>query len=169
MAGNVIGGGDWAKDRIIPDIIRALSNDEPIAVRNPSAIRPWQHVLEPLGGYLLLGAKMKEGGDTFSKAWNFGYVLLKDNLTVEEVVKTAITIWGHGKYDKPKQIDQPHEAGLLKLDINQTQSELGWEPKWDTAVAIDHTIKWYKDYFLTASNVMDLMVRDLNHYKEVMI
>ena len=141
-AGNVIGGGDWAKDRIIPDIINALNNDKPITVRNPQAIRPWQHVLEPLGGYLLLGAKLTENPIKYAEEWNFG-PMADDNLDVESLVKLAIEVWGSGKYETPALKGQPHEAGLLKLDISKAIAELEWKPKWNAKRAIHHTINWY--------------------------
>lgn len=142
-AGNVIGGGDWAKDRIIPDIVRALSKDESITVRNPNAVRPWQHVLEPLGGYLHLGTKMADDPIQFADSWNFG-PLPADNLSVEELVTIALHSWGKGEYQKPTLTGEPHEAGLLKLDINKTMNVLGWKPKYMAATAIQNTLDWYK-------------------------
>lgn len=141
-AGNVIGGGDWAKDRIVPDIIRALRQDQPVTVRNPMSVRPWQHVLEPLGGYLHLGTKMIDDPITFSDAWNFG-PLSEDNLTVEELVNIALQAWGKGAYYKPELEGQPHEAGLLKLDISKTVANLDWKPKFTARVAIQNTLEWY--------------------------
>ncbi len=123
-AGNVIGGGDWAKDRIIPDIIKALQENKIITVRNPNAIRPWQHVLEPLGGYLHLGTKMVDEPVKYSDAWNFG-PNIEDDLTVEELVNLAIKYWGAVTYEKPSLSNQPHEAGLLKLDITKAKNEFG--------------------------------------------
>lgn len=142
-AGNVIGGGDWAKDRIIPDIVRSLQKDKTIDVRNPNAVRPWQHVIEPLNGYLLLGQKLLQNPIKFSGAWNFG-PLQDDNLIVEDLVKEAINIWGKGSYQNLKLENQPHEAGLLKLDINKAINELGWKPKWNAKKAIVETICFYK-------------------------
>jgi len=142
-AGNVIGGGDWAKDRIIPDIVKALKNNENIVVRNPNAIRPWQHVLEPLGGYLHLGTKMVDDPIKYSDAWNFG-PLAEDNLTVSELVKHALVIWGKGNYSTPILENQPHEAGLLKLDISKTINELKWQPQFNSQIAIEFTLNWYK-------------------------
>lgn len=144
-AGNVIGGGDWAKDRIIPDIVRALRIGEPVTVRNPNAVRPWQHVLEPVAGYLLLGAKLAQDHSTYGGAWNFG-PLAGDNSRVEELVQSALHVWGSGDYDKPELKNQPHEAGLLKLDISKAQNVLGWNPKYNSAQAIERTISWYKTY-----------------------
>lgn len=144
-AGNVIGGGDWAKDRIIPDIIRSLKVNEDITVRNPNAIRPWQHVLEPLGGYLLLAKRISENPVQFSGAWNFG-PLAEDTFTVKQVVEKAIQVWGSGKYETPELKGQPHEAGLLKLDISKAQAELGWKPRWNADEAIATTISWYRQF-----------------------
>jgi CDP-glucose 4,6-dehydratase len=141
-AGNVIGGGDWSKDRIIPDIVRALNDKKPIVVRNPNAVRPWQHVLEPLSGYLLLGVKMIENAIKYADAYNFG-PYLEDTLTVENLVKIAIQQYGYGHYETPTQTNQPHEAGLLKLDINKAINELDWRPKWSANKAIEKTINWY--------------------------
>ena len=163
-AGNVIGGGDWAKDRIIPDIINALNNDKPITVRNPMAIRPWQHVLEPLGGYLLLGAKLTEDPVKYAQAWNFG-PMAEDNLSVEDLVKISIKVWGSGKYDTPALKGQPHEAGLLKLDISKAIAKLGWKPKWNAEKAIRHTINWYNKSS-NESTVVDLLNDDLAEYIE---
>lgn len=141
-AGNVIGGGDWAIDRIIPDIIRALKRNMPIEIRNPDAVRPWQHVLEPLYGYLLLGARLIEDPIKYSNAWNFGPHIV-DNIKVKDVVDFAIEIWGSGCYHISSHEDQLHEAKLLKLDINKALDELGWKPKWNAKEAIVKTIQWY--------------------------
>ena len=144
-AGNVIGGGDWAKDRIIPDIVRALQTSQPVQVRNPAAIRPWQHVLEPLGGYLRLGARLAADPQNFGGAWNFG-PLADDATTVEALVQEAVAIWGSGHYAKPALAGQPHEAGLLKLDISKAVTFLNWVPAFNSKVAISNTLKWYKAF-----------------------
>ena len=144
-AGNVIGGGDWAKDRIIPDIVRALQSNQPVQVRNPAAIRPWQHVLEPLGGYLLLGARLSADARNFGGAWNFG-PLPDDATTVEALVQEAVAIWGSGHYAKPALAGQPHEAGLLKLDISKAVTYLNWVPAFNSKVAISKTLEWYKSF-----------------------
>jgi CDP-glucose 4,6-dehydratase len=143
-AGNVIGGGDWCKDRIIPDIINALSENRSIVVRNPNAVRPWQHVLEPLSGYLLLGSKMMEDPISFGAAFNFG-PNLEDTLTVKELVEIVLIKHGKGDFETPNQLNQPHEAGLLKLDINKAINVLGWKPKWNAERAISETISWYNN------------------------
>jgi len=143
-SGNVIGGGDYCEDRIVPDIVRALEAGNPVAVRNPAAIRPWQHVLEPLSGYLLLGAKMSERPQDFASSFNFG-PNMGDDLSVEELVKIALNKWGSGKYEKRDTTGEPHEAGLLKLDISKAMLELDWHPKMNSSEAIELTIDWYKN------------------------
>ena len=142
-AGNVIGGGDWSRDRIVPDIVRALQEQKIIDVRNPHAVRPWQHVLEPIGGYLLLGGLLSEHPLKFSKAFNFG-PQPDDHLTVKELVQIAIKSWGSGAWQDVSNPAHVHEAGLLKLDITRSRSELQWLPRWDALQAIQHTIDWYK-------------------------
>ena len=159
-AGNVIGGGDWAKDRIIPDTVTALSQNQPIEVRNPNSVRPWQHVLESISGYLLLGKKMVESPILFSDSWNFG-PNADDNLTVETLVKIAIETWGCGEYVKPEQLNQPHEAGLLKLDISKTVNALNWHPKYNSLKAIKKTIQWYKDYDSSNTDAKILIDKDI--------
>ncbi|MEA5141156.1 CDP-glucose 4,6-dehydratase [Arcicella rigui] len=144
-AGNVIGGGDWAKDRIIPDIVRALQATTSIRVRNPNAVRPWQHVLEPISGYLLLGAKLAIEPIKYATAWNFG-PYMADTLTVGEVVNKVIKIWGEGEAEIKQNANAPHEAGLLMLDISKSINELGWKPKWNAKIAIENTIKAYQSY-----------------------
>jgi len=142
-AGNVIGGGDWSKDRIIPDIVRFLQQQQTIAVRNPQAIRPWQHVMEPVCGYLLLGALLHQDPARYSRAYNFG-PLPDDHLTVQELVTIAIDKWGSGDWKDTSDHKQPHEAGLLKLDINRSMRELQWKPRLDAHQAIEWTMAWYK-------------------------
>lgn len=162
-AGNVIGGGDWAKDRIIPDIVRAISKDEKVQVRNPFAVRPWQHVLEPLGGYLHLGTKMVDDPIRYAESWNFG-PFSEDNFTVEQLVQESISIWGQGSYDKPDSKGEPHEAKLLKLDINKAQNELGWQPKYNSKIAIQKTIDWYRRAVVEKKDEADLLKSDIETY-----
>lgn len=156
-AGNVIGGGDYSKDRIVPDIIDALKNKQTIAVRNPASVRPWQHVLEPLSGYLLLGALMNTE-IKYSGAYNFG-PLPEDHLTVQQLVETAIESWGEGDWQQPQLHRQPHEAGLLKLDVKKAREELGWEPRLNAKEAIDWTIQWYKN-----PEKKSFTLKQINHY-----
>jgi len=162
-AGNVIGGGDWATDRIVPDIVRSLQANVPVSVRNPKAVRPWQHVLEPLSGYLQLGAKLNKDAIRFGGAWNFG-PYAEDNKTVEELVKMAIEIWGSGKFENAKLLNQPHEAGLLRLDINKATNELHWFPKYNAAKAISKTLAWYKAYTLDITSARELIQEDIKAY-----
>ena len=146
-AGNVIGGGDYNKDRIIPDIINHLNLGEAIPVRSPNAVRPWQHVLEPLSGYLLLGALLDDTESyrdgKISSSYNFG-PKKKDHLTVEKLVDIAISCWGDGSWKDISDASQPHEAGILKLNINRAKKELKWTPKLKSEEAIQWTIDWYK-------------------------
>lgn len=142
-AGNVIGGGDWATDRIIPDAIRALSANKPILVRNPSSIRPWQHVLEPLSGYLVLAAKLALEGAPFATAYNFG-PLTTENYTVSQLMDAVVAAWGSGEWQAVGSNQAQHEAGKLRLSIDKAVSELGWSPVWDFARTIERTVGWYK-------------------------
>jgi len=142
-AGNVIGGGDWNKDRIIPDIIRALQDNKPVEVRNPGAVRPWQHVLEPISGYLSLAAHLSDRTANISPAYNFG-PLPNDHLSVRELVEQAIKSWGQGSWKDISQANQPHEANLLKLDIGLANRELEWFPKLTAVQAVAWTMNWYK-------------------------
>lgn len=159
-AGNVIGGGDWNTNRIIPDIIRSLMKNEPIVVRNPNAVRPWQHVLEPLTGYLLLGGLLDQNHQKYSAAYNFG-PHPGDHLTVSALVQKTIDIWGSGRWNdaSANMKDEPHEAHLLKLDITRSQKALQWKPKLDASTAIQWTIDWYKQ-----SDKPAFTLRQINTY-----
>ncbi len=140
-AGNVIGGGDFSKDRIIPDLVRAFQNNQKLNIRNPNAIRPWQHVIEPLFGYLKLGLKMDDTYHDTHDAYNFG-PQSKDHLSVEHLIQIGIQVFGKGEYEVIK-MDQLHEAGLLKLNIELAQNNLKWQPQYSAEVAIKKTIEWY--------------------------
>lgn len=143
-AGNVIGGGDWAEDRLIPDCIRAFSNGEGVELRYPEAIRPWQHVLDPLAGYIMLAESLSgEAAPNFAEGWNFGPDASGD-ATVGEVAKRAATLWGNGKITLPESSGQPHEAELLRLDITKARSRLRWQPRWPFDRALKETVGWYK-------------------------
>jgi len=141
-AGNVIGGGDWSEDRLIPDIIRSISANEPIVLRNPNAVRPWQHVLDPIFGYLLLGMNLFENGKEFADSWNFG-PKSSESMTVMEVCKIMVQTLGKGKVEIDIVTNKPHEAGLLTLDISKVKQRLGWEPNWSSETAINRTAEWY--------------------------
>ncbi len=143
-AGNVIGGGDWSKDRIFPDIMRAVQENKFIELRNPASIRPWQHVLEPLTGYLLLAGMLNENPKKFSGAYNFG-PYPEDHVTVQQLVELVLTKWEReGEWNNIGNELQPHEAHLLKLDISKAETELNWHPKLNANEAIEWTIEWYK-------------------------
>jgi len=142
-AGNVIGGGDWSRDRIVPDIIRALQAGREIEVRNPMSVRPWQHVLEPVYGYLQLGGLLYERPESYSKAYNFG-PLPEDHLEVKQLVEIAIDAWGTGGWKDASAANAPHEAGLLKLDIGLARKELNWVPRLDAREAIRWAVEWYR-------------------------
>ncbi len=144
-AGNVIGGGDWSEDRLIPDIVKNTAKGLQTEIRNPKATRPWQHVLEPVSGYLLLGQKILEGDVTISDGWNFGPEN-NETLSVAEVLKKAINIWPSITYNTPPQYDIPHEAKLLRLDCTKAKTILNWRPVWNTDTAIENTILWYKNF-----------------------
>jgi CDP-glucose 4,6-dehydratase len=140
-AGNVIGGGDWAADRIVPDAMRALAAGEPIGVRNPAATRPWQHVLEPLGGYLLLAERLC-GDPGLATAFNFG-PQLEANRSVRELVEEALQHWP-GHWEDRSDPSAPHEASLLNLVIDKAHHQLGWSPRWDFASTVERTVLWYR-------------------------
>lgn len=142
-AGNVIGGGDWSLDRLVPDIARALLQGKTIEVRNPQSVRPWQHVLEPIAGYLRLGGLLYNDPVRYGKAYNFG-PLPDDHITVKDLVATAIGTWGGGDWKDCSSADAPHEAGLLKLDISLAATELRWQPRLDARDAIRWALEWYK-------------------------
>jgi CDP-glucose 4,6-dehydratase len=143
-AGNVIGGGDWAADRIVPDAIRALSAGESILVRNPGAVRPWQHVLEPLGGYLLLGAGLLgPRAPELAEAWNFG-PRPEGTVPVSDLAREMVAAWGAGGWHTTAQAGAPHEANVLRLAIEKAYARLGWSPRWSVGEAIHHTVHWYR-------------------------
>ncbi|MEO5967271.1 MAG: CDP-glucose 4,6-dehydratase [Ferruginibacter sp.] len=158
-AGNVIGGGDFSEDRIIPDIIKYLKQNNAISVRNPHSVRPWQHVLEPLGGYLLLGGLLNESPIKYSGSYNFG-PLPEDHLEVKELVELAINIWGSGNWNDISDPNQLHEASLLKLDISKAIEILHWTPKLNAQKAIAKTIEWYKQN----ENISDYTINQINKY-----
>ncbi|MCZ6772757.1 MAG: CDP-glucose 4,6-dehydratase [Proteobacteria bacterium] len=142
-AGNVIGGGDWAEDRLVPDCIRALSAGRAVEVRNPTAFRPWQHVLEPLGGYLLLAERLWSDPDRFARAWNFG-PSDDDAWPVHRVVDRVIALWGGGSGMETAPGENPYEAHHLKLDCSLARSELDWQPRTDLGTGLQWTVSWHR-------------------------
>ena len=155
-AGNVVGGGDWAQDRLIPDIIRAIEANRPLAIRSPHAVRPWQHVLEPLSGYLLVGQKLLEGKTDCATACNFG-PNDAEALSVKEVIKYIKKFWDDFEYTTTES--SQHEAMLLRLDCTQARVKLNWQPVWGSSQTFEYTTKWYKTYYesghiATAENLL---------------
>lgn len=161
-AGNVIGGGDWADDRLIPDFIRAISKGEEVVIRSPYAIRPWQHVLEPLSGYLSLAAKLFLEGAKYGEGWNFGPDD-KDARNVEWITDTICKLWGEGASFKIDTNPQPHEANYLKLDCSKAKAELGWAPKWDLETALKTIIDWNKAY-MNGENIRTVTEQQIDDY-----
>lgn len=143
-AGNVIGGGDWSEDRLIPDLVRAVATDRPLEIRSPTATRPWQHVLESLSGYLLLGQRLLHGQREFATAWNFGPGA-EGNRTVADVLKQLANHWPALRWHIAST-PQVHEAMLLQLDSTQARQHLGWQPQWDLATTLRLTAEWYREY-----------------------
>ena len=159
-AGNVIGGGDWSMDRLIPDIIISAVKTEKTLIRYPKSTRPWQHVLEPIFGYLLLGEKLLNAQKEFAEAWNFGPEE-NETLTVEEVLRVAEKHWNKIQYEADQNHNHFHEANLLSLNIDKAKIKLGWNPKWNSAMAIEKTINWYKEYYAHKQLLTEL---DLKNY-----
>ena len=145
-AGNVIGGGDWAEDRLIPDIIRAFDNNESAHIRNPGAIRPWQHVLEALSGYLVLIEKMYGNEDQYSEGWNFGPDE-SDAKPVSWIADRLANRWGKAAWSSEKNTKSPHEAFILRLDCSKAKSKLQWKPALKLDTALDWIVQWYKCYY----------------------
>ena len=143
-AGNVIGGGDWAADRLVPDCLQAFAASQSVQLRYPGAVRPWQHVLEPLSAYLRLAEILLDKSVHAASAWNFGPDARGD-ATVGEVAQRLADLWGQGaRVDIPDGGDHPHEAGQLRLDISRARAELGWQPRWSLDTALDHTVRWHR-------------------------
>lgn len=159
-AGNVIGGGDWSEDRLIPDIVRAIEAKETVTIRSPQATRPWQHVLEPISGYLLLGQKLLECDKSCAEGWNFGPAD-EGSITVGEVVRRIKSHWDAFQYDLKPDPNQPHEAGLLKLDCSKAHTRLDWQPVWESERCFEKTIGWYNQHH---TKQMIQTENDLNNY-----
>ena len=165
-AGNVIGGGDWADDRLIPDILRAISEGHPVIIRNPHAIRPWQHVLEPLSGYLQLAQRLYEEGATFAEGWNFG-PHDEDAKPVQWIVEQLTQQWGGDASWKLDNADHPHEAHYLKLDCSKAKMRLDWQPRWDLAHTLEMIVEWQRAY-LANEDMRNLTLEQIAAYTAVM-
>lgn len=162
-AGNVIGGGDWASDRLVPDILRALQDQEPVLIRNPHAIRPWQHVLEPLSGYLTLAQSLYENGQTYAEGWNFG-PSEDDAQTVQWIVEHLCALWGYNAHWQLQTGEHPHEAHYLKLDISKARQRLKWTPRWSLNTALDRTIAWHQAW-LNKQNMKTICQQQIESYQ----
>jgi CDP-glucose 4,6-dehydratase len=142
-AGNVIGGGDWASDRLVPDILRAFERNEPVVIRNPHSTRPWQHVLEPLSGYLILAERLWHDGQSMAQGWNFG-PQEDDARPVSWIVERLVCAWGDGASWRLDQEKHPHEAHYLKLDTSRARNLLGWRPRWNLDTALSNIVLWHR-------------------------
>ena len=162
-AGNVIGGGDWAEDRLIPDVMRAILNGHSVSIRNPNSIRPWQHVLEPLSGYLLLAQKLYEEGPDFSEGWNFG-PSDDDAKPVRWILDHLTQAWGEGASWKLDGGDHPHEAHYLKLDCSKAKTRLNWQPRLSLSSAIDQICNWHKAHF-EAADMRAMCLHQIKQYE----
>ena len=162
-AGNVIGGGDWAQDRLIPDILRAIEADQPASIRSPHAIRPWQHVLEPLSGYLTVAEKLSTEGATFAEAWNFGPAD-EDARPVRWIVERLTQVWGGGASWQLDQDPQPHEAHYLKLDCSKARTKLGWNPRWKLPDTVASIVAWHKA-FLNRADMKAFTLSQISEYE----
>tara|TARA_B110000977_G_scaffold36325_1_gene48665 strand:+ start:15688 stop:16755 length:1068 start_codon:yes stop_codon:yes gene_type:complete len=163
-AGNVIGGGDWATDRLIPDFFRSIENNEILYVRSPQAVRPWQHVLDPLSGYLILAEKLISSETNFAEAWNFGPEELGAK-TVSWVLERFSKKFLNARWEIDDK-SQYHEANLLKLDISKAKSKLGWSPRWSVESAIDNTIKWHQA-FKDNNNMQDFSIKQIKLHQSI--
>ena len=161
-AGNVIGGGDWATDRLIPDILRAFEQSKPVIIRNPCAIRPWQHVLEPLSGYLALAEQLYTNGQAFAESWNFG-PKDDDAKAVQWVVENMANGWGNGARWQQDGGVHPYEANYLKLDISKSKTRLGWQPRWPLAIALAHITTWHQAW-LANDDMRKLCLAQIQKY-----
>jgi CDP-glucose 4,6-dehydratase len=161
-AGNVIGGGDWAADRLVPDILRAFEQNQPVIIRNPHATRPWQHVLEPLSGYLALAERLYTDGQAFAEGWNFG-PQDDDARPVQWIVEHMVSSWGNGASWQQDGGVHPHEANYLKLDISKAKARLDWQPRWPLATALAHITTWHQAW-LANDDMKKLCLAQIHQY-----
>jgi CDP-glucose 4,6-dehydratase len=162
-SGNVMGGGDWAADRLIPDCVRSILKGDEIIIRNPQAVRPWQHLLDPLNGYLMLAEKLHKRGPYYGEAWNFGPDD-RDTKNVEWIVNKICTKWGRNASYTIDKGQHPHEAQYLRLDCSKAKSKLGWYPKWNLEQALERVIEWVRAY-QNGENVGEICRRQLEAYE----
>lgn len=162
-AGNVIGGGDWAEDRLIPDILRAITDGRAVNIRNPHAIRPWQHVLEPLSGYLVLAQKLYEAGTDYAEGWNFG-PNDEDAKPVQWIVESLTRSWGEGAIWVIDSGNHPHEAHYLKLDCSKAKARLDWHPRWHLDEALERIVEWHRAY-RDKNDMREVTLRQIAEYQ----
>lgn len=163
-AGNVIGGGDWADDRLIPDILKAFENSKSVVVRNPLSTRPWQHVLEPLSGYLVLAEHLYQYGQEYAEAWNFG-PKEEDCKPVNWILDQMVATWGEGAAWELDQNNNPHEAGFLKLDCSKAALKLHWHPKWNLEHTLNLIVHWHQDW-RAGKNINETCLQEIANYNE---
>ena len=163
-AGNVIGGGDWSDDRLIPDILKAFEKNDPVIVRNPMATRPWQHVLEPLSGYLVLAQHLYEDGSNYAEGWNFG-PKEEDCKSVSWILDKMVAKWGKGASWELDKNNNPHEAGYLKLDCSKAAIQLNWHPKWNLENTLESIINWHQHY-LSGKNIQEQCLLEIANYQK---
>ena len=161
-AGNVIGGGDWADDRLIPDILRAFEKQQPVIIRNPLSTRPWQHVLEPLSGYLVLAQRLWQDGKAFAEGWNFGP---KDDdcQPVQWILDKMVHFWGNGAHYEIDKSEQPHEANFLKLDCSKAAMRLKWHPKWRLEQTLEQIVHWHRAW-LEGADMQAKCLQEIEKY-----
>jgi CDP-glucose 4,6-dehydratase len=162
-AGNVIGGGDWAEDRLVPDALKAFQSNEPVRIRSPHSIRPWQHVLEPLSGYLLLAQKLYLDGATFAEGWNFGPAD-EDAKPVQWIINRMTNIWGEDSRWSVDEGDHPHEAHYLKLDCSKAKMRLGWKPRWSLDNTLERIIAWHKEW-IKGGCMKSYTLKEISNYE----
>ncbi len=162
-AGNVIGGGDWSEDRLIPDMVRGICSSNGCVIRRPEAVRPWQHVLEPLRGYLLLAQRMVEHGHSYAGAWNFG-PRQEDAVPVAQIAKRFTALWGKGQVTFQPDPTAPHEAQYLRLDCEKAARRLGWQPKLTLDDTLEWTTEWYRGFYDDASKARLLTENQIKRY-----
>lgn len=163
-AGNVIGGGDWSNDRLIPDILKAFEKNEPVIVRNPMSTRPWQHVLEPLSGYLVLAQHLYEDGNNVAEGWNFG-PKDEDCKPVSWILDRMVNNWGNGASWELDKNNNPHEAGYLKLDCSKAAMRLNWYPKWNLEHTLESIINWHQHY-IAQKNIQEQCLLEIAKYQK---
>ena len=163
-AGNVIGGGDWAQDRLVPDILRSLEKQQAVLIRSPNAIRPWQHVLEPLSGYLLLAERLYQNGQADAESWNFG-PRDEDSKPVQWIVEKMCEAWGTGARWELQSGDHLHEAGYLKLEISKAQQRLQWTPRWSLQSALSRITEWHQAW-LSGADIHAICLQQIQQYQD---